>query len=109
MRRRLIFNEEKPASGLRRGRACIGEIASRPNRISLDHATGQHNPHNSPGEQLDQSNSKIVLRYMSDKEIVGEGLGPVVKTPCCDCPKLAFKTRIPPSSTVISGAVRVNS
>jgi hypothetical protein len=32
-----------------------------------------------------------------------------VKTPCLDCPTLAFRTRRPPTSTVISGAVRVSS
>ncbi len=35
--------------------------------------------------------------------------GRSVKTPCWDCPKLAFRTRMPPTSTVISGAVSVSS
>ena len=35
--------------------------------------------------------------------------GCLVKTPCWDCLKLAFKTRMPPTRTVISGAVSVNS
>jgi len=35
--------------------------------------------------------------------------GRLVKTPCWDCPKLAFKTRIPPIRTVISGAVSVSN
>ncbi len=35
--------------------------------------------------------------------------GRLVNTPCWDCPKLAFKTRMPPTRTVISGAVSVKS
>ena len=35
--------------------------------------------------------------------------GLFVKTPCRVCPKLVFSTRMPPTSTVISGAVRVSS
>jgi YD repeat-containing protein len=35
--------------------------------------------------------------------------GRLVKTPCSDWAKLAFKARIPPTSTVISGAVSVSS
>ena len=31
--------------------------------------------------------------------------GRLVKTPCFDCPKFAFRTRKPPMRTVISGAV----
>ena len=31
--------------------------------------------------------------------------GRLVKTPCSDCPELAFRARMPPTSTVISGAV----
>ncbi len=35
--------------------------------------------------------------------------GRSVKTPCFDWPTLAFRTRMPPTSTVISGAVSVSS
>ena len=35
--------------------------------------------------------------------------GRLVKTPCWDWPKLVFRTRMPPTSTVISGAVRVSN
>src|SRR5205823_10340774 len=32
--------------------------------------------------------------------------GRLVKTPCLDCPELAFMARMPPTRTVISGAVK---
>ena len=35
--------------------------------------------------------------------------GCLVKTPCFDCPKLVFRTRIPPMRTVISGAVSLSN
>ena len=35
--------------------------------------------------------------------------GRLVKTPCLDCPKFAFRARRPPIRTVISGAVSVSS
>ena len=35
--------------------------------------------------------------------------GRLVKTPSSDCPTFAFKARMPPTSTVISGAVSVSS
>ena len=34
--------------------------------------------------------------------------GRSVNTPCSDCPVFAFKTRMPPRSAVISGAVSVS-
>ena len=43
------------------------------------------------------------------KEVIGQRLRPFGKTPCWDFPKLAFKTRMPPMRTVISGAVSVSS
>ena len=44
-----------------------------------------------------------------DEEVVGQRSGRLVKTPCCVLPTLASRTRRPPISTVISGAVRVSN
>ena len=43
------------------------------------------------------------------EEVIGQRLRSLVKTPSSDFPKFAFRTRMPPTSTVISGAVSVNS
>jgi len=43
------------------------------------------------------------------EEIIGERLWPLREDAVLDPPKLVFKTRMPPTSTVISGAVRVSN
>jgi hypothetical protein len=45
---------------------------------------------------------------LTKKSLVSDS-GRLVKTPCCDLPALVFRTRIPPTRTVSSGAVNVSS
>ena len=43
------------------------------------------------------------------EEVVGQSLRRFVKTPCWVCPKLVDRARMPPTRTVISGAVSVSN
>ena len=49
----------------------------------------------------------LMSSRFTKKSLVSDS-GRLVKTPSLDCPKFAFSTRIPPTSTVISGAVSVS-
>src|SRR5438105_13517763 len=58
-------------------------------------------------DETDGFHSVLMSSRLTKKSLVNVS-GRSVKTPCGDRPKLAFRARMPPIRTVISGAVSVN-
>jgi hypothetical protein len=58
-------------------------------------------------DELAACQSTFMSSKFTKKSLVSVS-GRSVNTPCCDCLWLAFRARMPPTRTVISGAVSVN-
>ena len=75
--------------------------------VQLTSPVPRSRPSYTSSAEADAFHSVPMSSRFTKKSLVSVS-GRLVKTPCCDRPKLAFRARMPPTRTVISGAVSVS-